>query len=205
MQSEKKTVYTQELKKCILLHSNDIHADFFGKEKDDKLVGGISRLSGYIKKVRAEVPEDQFMYTISGDMFQGSIIDRASSGLSTARIINALSPDVVCIGNHEIDYGITHSLMLEKIADFPIINCNLYVKFFNKHLYTPYYIKEINGGQILFIGVITEKMTGQLLMDKTVGSYIEVRDPVDEINLVLSQFDVTQFTTVIVLSHSTLR
>lgn len=33
MAEEKK--YTQELKKCILLHSNDIHADFIGSEKDD--------------------------------------------------------------------------------------------------------------------------------------------------------------------------
>lgn len=201
MENTEKIKYAQELKRCVLLHSNDIHADFFGTEKDNKLIGGIARLSGYIKKVREEIPEQQFMYTISGDMFRGSIIDSEFSGLSTARIINALKPDVVCIGNHEIDYGITHSLMLEKIADFPIINCNLYVKYFDKHLYNPYYIKNINGGQILFIGVITENMSSQLLMDKTVGPYIEVKNPVDEINTILSQFDISQFTSVILLSH----
>ena len=124
------------------------------------------------------------MYTISGDMFRGSIIDSEYMGLSTAMIINELRPDAVCIGNHEIDYGITHSLMLEKIADFPIINCNIYVKYFDKRLYMPYYIKEIGGSRFLFIGVITEKMTNQLTMDKTVGPYIEVRDPVEEINKV---------------------
>lgn len=40
------------LKKLTLLHSNDLHGDFLAEQVDDKLVGGVSMLSGYINQVR---------------------------------------------------------------------------------------------------------------------------------------------------------
>ena len=43
-----------ELKKLTILHSNDMHGDFLSEDIDDKLVGGVSLLSGYISKVRKE-------------------------------------------------------------------------------------------------------------------------------------------------------
>ena len=45
----------KDLVHVVILHSNDLHADFHSKEKDEKQVGGISRLSGYLKKVRKEM------------------------------------------------------------------------------------------------------------------------------------------------------
>ena len=42
------------IKKLTLLHSNDMHGDFLAEKIDDKLVGGVSMLSGYLNKVRSE-------------------------------------------------------------------------------------------------------------------------------------------------------
>ena len=42
------------LKKLTILHSNDMHGDFLAEEIDEKLVGGVSMLSGYVGKVREE-------------------------------------------------------------------------------------------------------------------------------------------------------
>ncbi len=100
-----------------LLHSNDMHGDFLAEQVDEDLVGGVSLLSGYIKKVRQE--EDNVIYTIAGDMFRGSVIDSEYRGLSTIQIMNMLGPDIVTVGNHEVDYGIAHLLFLEKCAEFP--------------------------------------------------------------------------------------
>lgn len=41
----------KNLKKIVILHSNDMHGDFLAKEVDDKLLGGVSFLSGYINQV----------------------------------------------------------------------------------------------------------------------------------------------------------
>ena len=54
-------------------------------------------------------------------MFRGSVIDSEFRGISTIEIMNMLSPDVVTVGKHEIDYGIAHLLFLEKCAKFPMI------------------------------------------------------------------------------------
>ena len=83
----------KHLKKLTLLHSNDLHGDFLVEKVDDKLVGGVSMLSGYVNKVRRE--EENVIYAIAGDMFQGSLIDSEFKGVSTIEIMNLLAPDVV--------------------------------------------------------------------------------------------------------------
>lgn len=85
----------KNLKKLTLLHSNDLHGDFLSEKIDEKLVGGISLLSGYINKVRNE--EKNVIYTIAGDMFRGSLIDSEFQGISTIDIMNILAPDVVTL------------------------------------------------------------------------------------------------------------
>ena len=65
-------------------------------------------------------------------MFRGSVIDSEYKGLSTIELMNYLAPDVVSLGNHEVDYGIAHLLFLEKCAKFPIINADLYIKLNNQ-------------------------------------------------------------------------
>ena len=142
-------------KKLTILHSNDLHGDFLAEKIDEKLVGGVSLLSGYIRRER-EI-NDSLLYVIAGDMFRGSIIDSEYKGLSTIEIMNFLAPDVVTVGNHETDYGIAHLLFLEKCAKFPIINANLYIKSNHQRLFSPFKVVYINGLRVMFIGVLTRK------------------------------------------------
>ena len=142
------------MKKLTLLHSNDMHGDFLAEDESGRLVGGVSLLSGYIQRVRAE--EEHVLYAISGDMFRGSVIDSEFKGLSTIEIMNMLTPNVATLGNHEIDYGIGHLLFLEKCARFPIINANLYLTTNQIRLFNSHIILETGGMKILFIGVLTE-------------------------------------------------
>ncbi len=153
----------KNLKKLVLLHSNDMHGDFLVEEVDKKLVGGVSLLSGYVNKVRQEEPNT--LYCIAGDMFRGNIIDQEFQGISTIEIMNMLSPDVVTIGNHEVDYGLAHLLFLEKCAKFPIINANLFIRINRTHLFEPYKILEVGGMKVLFIGIITEEVIAQTKKD----------------------------------------
>ena len=135
-------------KKFTILHSNDMHGDFLAEVAGEKgkLIGGLALLSGYINKVRSE--EENVFYVIAGDMVQGSLIDTEYKGISTMEIMNYLAPDAVALGNHEFDYGLPHLLFLEKMANFPIVNANLYIKKYNKRLMNPYLIVKKAGFDI---------------------------------------------------------
>jgi 2',3'-cyclic-nucleotide 2'-phosphodiesterase (5'-nucleotidase family) len=44
----------KNLKELTILHSNDMHGDFLAEQIDEKLVGGVSLLSGYVNMVRRQ-------------------------------------------------------------------------------------------------------------------------------------------------------
>src|SRR4030067_3872774 len=127
-------------KKFTLLHSNDMHVDFLAEVQGGggKLIGGLALLSGYVNKIRQA--EEHVLYLISGDMVQGSLIDSEYKGISTIEIMNYLAPDVVSLGNHEFDYGLSHLFFLEKMANFSLVNANLYISHYHKRMMRTYLI-----------------------------------------------------------------
>lgn len=184
-----------------ILHSNDMHGDFHAeiKEGSGHLIGGLGLLSGYLNKVREE--EENVIYVIAGDMVQGSLIDSEYKGVSTIEIMNFLSPDVVTLGNHELDYGLPHLLFLEKMANFPIVNANLYIKQYGKRLMTPYKILEVGGFNILFIGIVTEKVMDSLALDKLIGTFVSIQDAAEEIGKICNVYKSEDIDLTIALTH----
>lgn len=186
-------------KKMVLLHSNDMHGDFLEEQVDETLVGGVSLLSGYVAKVRRE--EANTLYCVAGDMFRGSVIDSEYRGMSTIEIMNALSPDVVTLGNHETDYGMAHMLFLEKCARFPIINANLYVKSNGARLFRPCWIQKIGGMKVLFIGILTEDVIAQTKKEELIGSVVGIRDAAEEVRRICSAYQTTDVDLTVLLTH----
>ena len=189
----------KNLKKLTLLHSNDMHGDFLAEEVDQNLVGGVSMLSGYVNKVRQE--EENVIYAIAGDMFRGSIIDSEFLGISTIQIMNLLGPDIVTVGNHEVDYGIAHLLFLEKCAEFPIINANLHIKTNHARLFQPCKILEVDGMKILFIGILTEVALMQCKTDGLVGSFVTLDDAAEEIGRICNTYNAIDIDFTVLLTH----
>lgn len=187
------------MKKLTLLHSNDMHGDFFESEKDGVMSGGISRLGGYVEKVRKE--EKNTIFTIAGDMFRGSIIDSEYMGLSTIDLVNLLSPDVAIPGNHEVDYGIAHLLFLEKCAKFPIICANMFVTMNNTRIFTPYLNIEIDGMRILFIGILTKEVLASTRTEKIIGTLIDVEDAAREVGVICDNYRTEGTDMTILLTH----
>lgn len=189
----------ERYRKLTLLHSNDMHGDFLAENVSDELVGGVSMLSGYISKVKAE--EKNVLYCVAGDMFRGSVIDSEYLGISTIEIMNMLAPDVVTIGNHETDYGLSHLLFIEKCAKFPIINANLYIKMNGARLFKPYHIIEIDGMKVLFIGILTEEVMNSAANEKIIGSLVDIQDAVKEIEKICNAFNGTDIDFTVLLTH----
>lgn len=190
-----------ETQKFTLLHSNDMHGDFLAEVKkgSGELIGGLGLLSGYISKVREE--EDNVIYAIAGDMVQGSLIDAEYKGASTIELMNFLSPDVVTLGNHELDYGLPHLLFLEKVANFPIVNSNLYIKKYGKRLMTPYVIMNVGGFDIMFIGIITEMVMDSLALDQLIGTFVSVEDAAKEVGKICNAYKNHDIDLTVALTH----
>ena len=189
----------KQLKKLTILHSNDMHGDFLAKKVDDRLLGGVSLLSGYINKVRNE--EENVLYAIAGDMFRGSVIDSEYKGLSTIEIMNMLAPDVVTLGNHEVDYGIGHLLFIEKCARFPIINANMYLTTNHVRLFNSHVILEVDDMKILFIGVLTEEVLAQARQEKLIGSIVDVYEAAAEIGKICNAYQTEDVDFTVLLTH----
>ena len=187
------------VKKLTILHSNDLHGDFLAEKIDERLIGGVSMLSGYVNKVRCE--EQNTIYCIAGDMFRGSVIDSEFRGISTIEIMNMLSPDVVTIGNHEIDYGIAHLLFLEKCAKFPIINANMYVTTNNSRLFKSHHIIEIDGMKILFIGILTETVLSMAKKETLIGGFVDIHDAVTEVERICNAYNSFDIDCTVLLTH----
>ncbi len=190
-----------ETRKFTILHSNDMHGDFFAEQAagGGELIGGLPLLSGYINKVRAE--EENVLYVISGDMVQGSIIDSDFKGTSTMQIMNYLAPDVVALGNHEVDYGLPHLLFLEKIANFPIVNANLYIKPFEKRMMRPYHIINKAGFDILFTGILTEKTMDSINLDELIGTFVTLEEASSEVGKICDAFKNDDIDLTVLLTH----
>ncbi|MEO1560698.1 MAG: bifunctional UDP-sugar hydrolase/5'-nucleotidase [Cyanobacteria bacterium J06632_19] len=194
-------VATERFKKFTILHSNDMHGDFLAESSgaEGELIGGMSLLSGYIKQVRQE--EKNVLFVISGDMVQGSMIDTEYKGLSTIEVMNYLAPDVVTLGNHELDYGFPHLLFLEKMANFPIVNANLYIKKYNKRLMNPYLILNVDGFDIMFMGIVTEEVLKSLKLDTSIGTFVSLEDAAAEVGKVCNAYKNDDIDLTVLLTH----
>jgi 5'-nucleotidase len=188
-------------KKFTILHSNDMHGDFMAEMQSGKkdLIGGLALLSGYINKVRKE--EENVLYVISGDMLQGSLIDSEWKGCSTIEIMNYLAPDVVAIGNHEVDYGLPHLLFLEKMTNFPLINANLYITKNNRRILQPYLIIKKAGFDILFTGIITEKIMDSIKQDKLISTFVGIEEASREVEKICNAYKNDDIDLTILLTH----
>ena len=189
----------KHLKKLTILHSNDMHGDFLAKKVDSHLLGGASMLSGYVQKVRKE--EQNVIYAIAGDMFRGSLIDSEYKGLSTIEIMNLLSPDVVTLGNHEVDYGLAHLLFIEKCAKFPIINANMYLTVNYARLFRSHVIFEVDGMRILFIGVLTEAVLASTRREKLIGALVDVEEAAQEVGKICNAYRTEDIDFTVLLTH----
>ena len=134
-------------------------------------------------------------------MFRGSVIDSEYKGVSTIGIMNLLGPDVATIGNHEVDYGLSHLLFLEKCANFPIINANFHIRANRRRLFQPFYIAEMDGMKILFIGIITEDILAQTKADELIGSFVDIGEAALEVGNICNAYKGIDIDFTVLLTH----
>lgn len=166
------TVLFAETLTLDIIFSNDIHggidrypASFINPDFPPMLGGGAS-IARYVKRVREYTDKKQRdnLLIDAGDFFQGHPIGTLSEGKAVIKFMNMVNYDLSVVGNHEYDLGEDVLIDAYKLAEFPILSCNIIDKETGKLVdyVTPYIIMEKLGIKIGIIGVTTtdtEKMS----------------------------------------------
>ena len=131
----------------IILHTNDVHC-------------GVQDTIGYdgllLYKKQLEKKYKNIILADVGDEVQGGLLGTITDGEAIIEIMNEIGYDVVALGNHEFDYGVTQLNKLESLLNCSYISINYCLrKEKPKSVFSPYKIIEIGGKKIGFIGVTT--------------------------------------------------
>lgn len=146
-----------------LLHTADIHAqllihdEFFienGKPVYKKR-GGYATLKAMINALRRENPGNTFLID-GGDCFQGGGVAALSEGQAIVPLMNNIGYDLMLPGNWEVVYG-KEMMMKDMFAyNCPKVCANMFHQtndeFNGDLIFPPYYVKNMGGMKIGFIG-----------------------------------------------------
>ena len=185
--------------KITILHANDIHGQLnFKIDKTLGITGGISLLSGYVKKTREEGPT---FFGICGDILQEDVLGSDYKGTNTVELINYLAPDCLSLGNHELDYGIAHLLVFKECVRAPILCANLLVSSMNQMLFSPSMICEVGGVRILLIGVIPKNYFNKIMSDEFCRCMLEYKDTYAAVRDEIEAHQNEHIDLVVLMSH----
>jgi 5'-nucleotidase / UDP-sugar diphosphatase len=109
------TVYAQVPSKIVILYTNDMHSRLtgFGPESDyspltvndDKTTGGFARIASVIDNEKKQNAGTTLVLD-AGDFLMGTLFQHLEPGTGfQLPLMKRMGYDVVCIGNHEFDYG----------------------------------------------------------------------------------------------------
>ena len=190
-------------KKLTILYTNDLHAHLepqkIGWVNENRSIGGFANIASLVKTEKQINPNA--VYFDAGDYFTGPYISSLTKGEAVIDVMNQLSIDAACIGNHEFDHGWQNVVDQIGKATFPILNGNIFLKNTNTLLWNhPYKIIIKNGirigviglhGEFAFYDTISEEMIQGVETrdeEKYLQQYInELKDKTDLIVLLIHE------------------
>ncbi|WP_339200106.1 bifunctional metallophosphatase/5'-nucleotidase [Peribacillus sp. FSL P2-0133] len=193
-----------------LLGVNDFHGQLNKYQMvSGTMAGGAEYLAAYLKKYIQENPNTLLVH--SGDMVGGSPpISSQFKDEPTIEFLNLLHFDVGTPGNHELDQGVNEMKRLiyggfnKKTGYFQGANtsyssANIIDTKSGTPLLPPYVIKQIDGINIGFIGVVTKETN--LYVAPENRKEVEITDEVSVINRTVKLLKEKGIKVIVVLAH----
>ncbi|MCK7514898.1 MAG: hypothetical protein MZV70_70105 [Desulfobacterales bacterium] len=122
------------------------------------LSAALQRRATLIKEIKAST--ENVLTLDAGDTVQGSMFFNLFNGLPDVKMMSEIGYDVIVLGNHEFDKGITMLEELVSVTDVPYVSSN--IKFLkNKNLakmVQDYVIKDFDGFKVAIVGVTTDEL-----------------------------------------------
>ena len=127
----------------VILFENDVHG----------AVDGYAKLVSLREKQRERTP---YVATVScGDYVQGDVIGSLSKGESIVELMNEVGYDVVTLGNHEFDYGMSQLFKLRDSLEATMVSANFCDSRTGELIFPPYEILSFGEVDIAFMGFTT--------------------------------------------------
>ncbi|MBF4579522.1 bifunctional metallophosphatase/5'-nucleotidase [Frigoribacterium sp. VKM Ac-2530] len=155
--------------------------DFHGRlERGTDPVAGAAAMAGTVNQFRAANPST--MFVSSGDNIGASTFTSfIQDDKPTLDVLNQMGLDVSTPGNHEFDKGQTDfNDRVVPASKFPYVNANIFRTATGEHAYDPYYVEEVDGVRVGYIGAITELMP-ELVSPAGIEG-LEFRDITESVN-----------------------
>lgn len=132
----------------------DTHPELFWENEEIvfKNRGGLANIKTLFERERKMNP-GKTLIVDGGDLIQGSGYAALSEGKAIPDIIKNMGYDVIIPGNWEVVYGKKVMLDVMKNYDTKVIAHNMHHEETGKDLFPPYWIKEIEGVRIGFVGL----------------------------------------------------
>ncbi|MDQ0201147.1 bifunctional metallophosphatase/5'-nucleotidase [Neobacillus ginsengisoli] len=193
-----------------LLGVNDFHGQLDKYQRiSGTMAGGAEYLAAYLKKYKKENPNTLLVH--AGDMVGGSPpISSQFQDEPTIEFLNLLHVDIGTPGNHELDQGVNEMQRLIyggfnnktgyfQGSDTSYISANIIDKKTGTPLLPPYIIKQIDGIEIGFIGVVTTDT--DLYVTPENRKEVEIQDEVSAINRTVKLLKEKGVKAIVVLAH----
>ena len=127
----------------VILFENDVHC----------AVDGYAKLVSLREEQRERTP---YTATVSsGDYVQGDVIGSLSKGESIIELMNEVGYDVVTLGNHEFDYGMSQLFKLRDSLEATMVSANFCDFRTGELIFPPYEILSFGEVDIAFMGFTT--------------------------------------------------
>lgn len=132
----------------------DPHPELFweGEKIVFKERGGLAQIKTLFDQERAKNP-GRTVIVDGGDLIQGSGYVAHSEGEVMVDVIKNMGYDVLIPGNWEVIYGKDTMLDIYKRFETPTIVQNMFHEETGENIYPSYFIKEINGVRLGFVGI----------------------------------------------------
>ncbi|TQL55895.1 bifunctional metallophosphatase/5'-nucleotidase [Subtercola boreus] len=132
--------------------------DFHGRLEASGSTAGAAVLAGAVDDFRAKNPNT--IFASAGDNIGASTFTSfIQDDQPTLDALNAMKLDVSSVGNHEFDKGAAD--LTDRVipaADFPYLAANVFDKATGKPAYDQYFVKDVAGIRVGFIGAVTEEL-----------------------------------------------
>ena len=178
----------------VLMYNNDVHG-----RVDDGYGGvmGYATIKNIIDEVRMSY---NHTYLVSaGDMFHGTTFATLEEGESFVEVMNAVGYDLMVPGNHDFDYGQDQLLVLEEMADFPIISSNIQYDADDSDMFEPYFIETFGDVSVGFFGVTTPDTTYMTHPDNVIG--LNFLDPIAQATAMVAALEDEEVDLIVMLGH----